>query len=85
MKSLLWLIPTLPLVGAILLVLTRGRLSKSVAGLIGAGSVGLSALITILIGFDFMSAPEAYQQVLWTWIACIQSWHIHSPPDADQA
>jgi NADH-quinone oxidoreductase subunit L len=39
-----------------------------VAGLIGAGSVGLSALITILIGFDFMSAPEAYQQVLWTWI-----------------
>ena len=39
--------------------------------LIGSGSVGLSALITLLIGFDFISSSSdnrIIRQVLWNWI-----------------
>jgi NADH-quinone oxidoreductase subunit L len=39
---------------------------------VGVGSVGLSALITILVAVSFLSAPPAgnsYTQLLWTWIS----------------
>ena len=37
----------------------------------GVGSIGLSALVTILVAIGFLSTPPAgssYTQVLWTWI-----------------
>lgn len=70
MRDLLWLIPTLPLTGALLLILTGSKLPKSAVPIIGAGSVGIAALITIMIGFDFIADPsKVTHQVLWTWLS----------------
>lgn len=69
MHQLLWLIPALPLAGAFILIVTKGDLPRAVAGAVGAGSVGLAAVLTLMIGFDFMSGNRApVHQVLWTWM-----------------
>src|SRR5687767_3988078 len=69
MSELLWLIPALPLTGALILILTGGNLSRAVAAIVGAGSVGLAAILTIVIGLNFISSGEqSFHQVLWTWM-----------------
>jgi NADH-quinone oxidoreductase subunit L len=70
MKELLWLIPILPFAGALILIVVGTKLSNSKVAVVGVGSVGLSALITILIGIDFLSSSpyKSFDQVLWTWI-----------------
>jgi NADH-quinone oxidoreductase subunit L len=71
MLSLLWLIPALPAAGFVLLVLLNRRLGRSGAAWIGAGSVGLSAAVALLVCGSFIAAPpagDAYRQVLWTWM-----------------
>src|SRR5215470_18113580 len=68
---LLWLIPVLPLASAAVLALFGSRLSRRVAATLGVGSIGLSALVTIMVALDFWTSPPAgnsYTQVLWTWI-----------------
>ena len=70
MVELLWLTPTLPLAGFLLLVL--GNPSRTPAAVIGVGSVALSALITLGIGLEFLALPEAeqvFRQTLWTWFS----------------
>ncbi len=74
MKELLWLIPALPLAGALILILAGDKLSRAQAGLVGCGSVGLSAIITLLIGFEFLSSPQPYDQLLWSWMA-VEGFH----------
>ena len=74
MKELLWLIPALPLAGALTLILAGDKLSRAKAGWVGCGSVGLSAIITLLIGFDFLSSPQPYDQLLWSWMA-VEGFH----------
>jgi len=72
MKELLWLIPALPFTGALILVLTGGRLSRLWVSIVGAGSVGVAAIVTIVVGLDFLSGPtdlNFYRQVAWTWIS----------------
>jgi NADH-quinone oxidoreductase subunit L len=67
----LWLIPALPFLSAALLVLFGMRFSRKAVAAVGVGSIGLSALITVLVASSFWSAPPAgasYTQVLWTWI-----------------
>jgi len=69
--GLLWLIPALPFASALVLALVGSRLSRRAATAIGVGSIGLSALIAILVAVGYMSTPppgNAYTQVLWTWI-----------------
>jgi NADH-quinone oxidoreductase subunit L len=71
MISLLWLIPALPLASALVLVLFGSRFSRRATAVVGVGSIGFSALITILVAVSFFSAPpsaNSYTQVLWTWI-----------------
>jgi NADH-quinone oxidoreductase subunit L len=71
MLSLLWLIPALPAAGFVLLVLFNRRLGRAGTALIGAGSVGLSALVSVLVCGSFSASPpagDAYHQVLWTWL-----------------
>lgn len=68
MIQLLWLIPTLPFLGAIILILTGSRLSWRIAACIGAGNIGIAALLTILVGYDFLaSGKEPYLHVAWNW------------------
>ena len=68
--GLLWLIPALPAAGFVALALLNRRLSRRSAAWIGAGSVGLSALVALLVCGSFIGSPpagDAYHQVLWTW------------------
>ena len=67
--ELLWLIPVLPYLGALLLILVGSMLSKKQVPVIGAGSIGLSALITLYVGADFLSSHQPYfEQTLWHWM-----------------
>jgi NADH-quinone oxidoreductase subunit L len=71
MLKLLWLVPALPLLGFVLLFVTPGTLGRQRIALIGVGSVGLSALVTLAVGAAFLAAPpagHAYTQTFWTWM-----------------
>lgn len=69
MSDMLWLIPALPLTGALILIISGGNLPRTVAATVGAGSVGLAALVTIIIGLDFIGGEQQpIHQVLWTWM-----------------
>lgn len=62
-------IPALPFAGAFILVVFGARLPKRLVPTIGIGSVGLSAIITLLLSIDFMgSGAAAYNQVVWEWL-----------------
>jgi NADH-quinone oxidoreductase subunit L len=67
--ELLWLIPTLPLIGFLILIGTQGRLGKVPVALVGAGSVGAAAAVSALAIWEFIgSGRTEYAQALWTWI-----------------
>ena len=67
--ELLWLIPVMPLLGFLVLFVTGGRLSNTAVAVVGAGSVGIAALLTGVVAMDFVEAGGApYAQRLWTWI-----------------
>lgn len=71
MTEMLWLVPALPLLGFLLLSLFGKYMSKGVIAFTGAGSIGLSALVTILIGIPFISgisSTPALNQHLWDWM-----------------
>ena len=68
--SLLWLLPTLPLIGFLILAIFGSKLSKQTLAFIGVGTVGFSALLTLIIGLAFIKDPligNHYVQYLWTW------------------
>jgi NADH-quinone oxidoreductase subunit L len=71
MLTWLWLVPALPLLGAIVNGVGAGRIPRRMVSVIGVGSVGLSFLVALgcfrdLLGLD----PEArrFGQTLFTWI-----------------
>lgn len=68
--NLLWLTIFLPLIGYVLLAFSRGRWSENLSALIGAGSVGLAAVVTAIVGTEFLSGDRLpFIQPLWTWMA----------------
>ncbi|HAJ76063.1 MAG TPA: NADH-quinone oxidoreductase subunit L [Gammaproteobacteria bacterium] len=70
MLDLIWLLPTFPLLGFLSLVLTAGRLPKSIAAIIGAGSVGLSFAVAAIIAIQFLGSGEEYfVKEVWTWMS----------------
>ena len=72
MFEFIWLIPAMPFAGFAILALAGSRLSRRGVSVIGAGSVGLSAVVSILTGVNyiFQSPPGgAYTQPLWNWLA----------------
>ncbi|MES2824615.1 MAG: NADH-quinone oxidoreductase subunit L [Pseudomonadota bacterium] len=67
----LFLTIVFPLIGFLLLVTGRKRLSENVAAIIGVGSIGLAATFAALAGLDFLQhTPEsgAFTQPLWVWV-----------------
>lgn len=69
MLNFLWLVPTFPLLGFLILVLTSGQLPNKIVQIIGVGSVFLSALLSAAIGLEFLNSPtSAYIQTLWVWM-----------------
>ena len=65
----IWLIPLLPLLSAIALILSTGRMPRGVAAALGAGSVGLSAACVALLANDFLADGQVRELTLWTWMA----------------
>jgi NADH-quinone oxidoreductase subunit L len=67
--DILWLVPVWPLLGFSLLVVTEGRLPRLPVALIGAGSVGLSAVTAALVASAFIDGGSVpYASTLWTWM-----------------
>src|SRR5690348_1002233 len=66
MKDLLWIIPVLPFLGALLNgFLLRGRVSKSVVAAIACGTVGLAAILGIVSIVSYLGSPEHAQGLGW--------------------
>lgn len=64
-----WLIPLFPFISSVLLMITAGRMPRKIVALLGAGSVGLSAIFVLLIGLAFMDSATPYSVKLWTWMS----------------
>ncbi|WP_366919467.1 NADH-quinone oxidoreductase subunit L [Hydrocarboniphaga sp.] len=61
-----------PLLGFLILAFSRGRISENLAAVVGVGSIGVSALTTLTVGYDFLAHPPAgdsHVQLLWTWMS----------------
>ena len=72
MARLLWLVTAIPFASAALLALFGSRLSRRMVAILGAGSIGFSAVLSLLIGIEFVMSPppgNAYVQHLWTWMS----------------
>jgi len=68
--ELLRFVPLIPLLGFVMLVLAGDRLSKSFIPWVGVGSIAASAILTALIGFEFLHGTmEPYRQILGSWMA----------------
>lgn len=71
MLELLWLVPSLPFAGFVLLAILGNRLPRKTAAFLGVSSVGFSMVVAFMVCFNFISSPppgHSYTQVLWTWI-----------------
>jgi NADH-quinone oxidoreductase subunit L len=69
--QLLWLIVAMPLASALVLAVLGSHISRKVVAAVGVGSIGVSAVITILAAVEFVSSPpagNAHTELLWTWI-----------------
>ncbi len=72
MATYIALIPAIPLLSFLVLALFGPKLSRRAVGYIGAGSVGIVALLTIITGIEFIkSLPgvKSYSVVVWEWIS----------------
>lgn len=72
MIDVLWFIIGLPLAGFIILALFGPNLSRSLIRIVGVGSVGLSALLALIVAVTFIGnvnalGEYAYATTLWTW------------------
>jgi NADH-quinone oxidoreductase subunit L len=69
MLSLLWLVPVLPFAGFLILILFGPRMSRRASAAVGVGSVGLSAVVALLVAVGFgAGGKQPFTQVLWTWM-----------------
>jgi len=62
--ELLGWLPLFPFLGFLLLVLAGARLSKPLIAWVGVGTVAMSALLTALIGADFLNGTMQPQRVI---------------------
>jgi NADH-quinone oxidoreductase subunit L len=72
MLNLLWLIPLFPIVGFLILAIFGPRMPRAAIAVTGVGSIGLSALVSILVTASFLISTPAggvYEQRLWSWIS----------------
>ena len=71
MSTIIALIPAIPFLSFLILALFGHKLSRKVAGIIGAGSIGIIAILTFIIAIAFYrTLPEvkSYSVVVWEWI-----------------
>jgi NADH-quinone oxidoreductase subunit L len=66
----LWLIPILPLFGALFLALGGVALPRRSAGYVGSAMAGASWVVALIVAAGYLAAPRhgAFQQTLYTWL-----------------
>lgn len=70
MVELIRWIPVMPLLGFITLLLSSGRMPKRWATWIGVGSIGMAALLTSLVAYQFIVNDQSpVTLVLWQWVS----------------
>jgi NADH-quinone oxidoreductase subunit L len=74
----LWLIPISPLLGAVINGILGRRLSKSVIGIIGAGTVALSFVISLGAFLQMLQAPESAMPIVRNYFVWIQAGEFHA-------
>ena len=70
--GLLWLVPALPLAAFLVLVLGGKWLPRRAIASLGAGSVGLAAVLAVVVAAVFLTdypADGTFSQTLWTWLS----------------
>ena len=71
MSIIIALIPAIPFLSFLILALFGHKLTRKIAGIIGAGSIGITAVLTFIIAVVFLkSLPEvkSYSVHVWDWI-----------------
>jgi NADH-quinone oxidoreductase subunit L len=71
MSTIITLIPAIPFLSFLILALFGHKLSRRIAGIIGAGSIGIAAILTFVTAIIFFkSLPEVklYSVNVWEWI-----------------
>ncbi len=71
MSTLIALIPAIPFLSFLILALFGSKFSRKAVGYIGAGSIGIAAVLTFVAGFEFLKTlPEvkSYSVNIWEWI-----------------
>src|SRR6476469_11086 len=75
MRELLWIIPVLPFLGALLNgFLLRGRIGKQAVAAIACGTVGLAAVLGLLVIYSYLGSPEhaankPVENDVYSWVA----------------
>jgi proton-translocating NADH-quinone oxidoreductase, chain L len=71
MSTLIALIPAIPFLSFLILALFGSKFSRKTTGYIGMGSIGITAVLTLVVGFEFFKTlPEvkSYSVNIWEWI-----------------
>lgn len=68
MSETIWVIPLIPLLSSVMLMLFGSRLKITHIGFLGVASVGISALLTLVLAVEFMQNQQIIQESLWTWM-----------------
>ncbi|NIR95189.1 MAG: NADH-quinone oxidoreductase subunit L, partial [Gammaproteobacteria bacterium] len=71
MLNLLWVVPALPFLGFLILALFGRHLTEKPIQTVGVGSIGISALLAVIISLSFMTTPppgDSFSQTLWSWM-----------------
>ena len=70
MAAYIILIPIAPLLGFIILFCTLGNLNRSWVALVGVGSILLAAIITLLLGIEYLGGNiQPYNITLYQWMS----------------
>ncbi|HUP12685.1 MAG TPA: proton-conducting transporter membrane subunit, partial [Niastella sp.] len=65
-------IPLFPLTGFLVLAFLGRQMPKKAIAIIGAGTVSVSAILTIILALAFLQTPPAggaYNQLVWSWFS----------------
>ncbi len=71
MTTIIALIPAIPFLSFLILALFGPRMSRRITGIIGTGSVGISALLVLICATEFihsLPAIKSYSVNVWEWI-----------------
>ncbi len=72
MLNCLWIVIALPLAGFAALALAGSRMPSRSVALVGAGTVGISAALSLALGASFVISPpqgRQFTQTLWAWMS----------------